>query len=152
MTHIEKQRKGIDGLFEEKENDNMVDPVIELVDVGVLLHIEGFSRRRVEWLRRKILKEKVWSKPIAIDARHLLVLDGQHRMEVALALELKNVPAVKYDYARVEVWSLRKKYQFDCQLVTERALVGDIYPYKTVKHRFPEPVPLCQYSLEELIK
>lgn len=125
-------------------------PVIELVDVCGLRHIEGYSHRRVEWLKGKILKEEFWVKPIAIDAHNFLVLDGQHRLEVARALELKKVPAVKYDYARVEVWSLRKKYQFDWQLVTERALVGDIYPYKTVKHRFPEELPLCRYSLEEL--
>ncbi|MCX5815339.1 MAG: hypothetical protein NTX75_03730 [Proteobacteria bacterium] len=140
----------MNGLFKEKRSNIVGVPVIELVDVGSLRHIEGFSRRRVEWLREKILKEEFWVKPIAIDAHNFLVLDGQHRMEVALALELKKVPAVKYEYARVEVWSLRKKYQFDWQLVTERALVGDIYPYKTVKHRFPEPLPLCQYSLEEL--
>jgi len=128
----------------------MGDPVIELVDVDILRHIEGFSRRRVEWLIGKILKEETWTKPIAIDDCHLLVLDGQHRMEVALALQLKKVPAVKYDYSTVQVWSLRKKYQFDWKLVTKSALTGNIYPYKTVKHRFPEAVPLCHYTLEEL--
>jgi L-serine kinase (ADP) len=128
----------------------MVDPVIELVNVDSLRHIEGFSRRRVEWLKGKILKEAIWIKPIAIDDCHSLVLDGQHRMEVALALELKKVPAVKYDYSTVTVWSLRKNYVFDWKLVTERALIGDIYPYKTVKHRFPEAVPLCHYLIEEL--
>jgi hypothetical protein len=125
-------------------------PLIELVKVDTLKHIEGFSRRRVEWLMAKILQEKVWTKPIAIDIRHLLVLDGQHRMEVALALQLKMIPAVKYDYSSVEVWSLRKKYKIDWQLVTEKALAGDIFPYKTVKHRFLETAPLCHYTLEEL--
>lgn len=142
----------ITGLFEEKEGNIVSVPVIELIDVVNLRHIEGFSHRRVEWLKEKILKEEFWVKPIAIDANYFLVLDGQHRMEVALSLELKKVPAVKYEYSKVEVWSLRKKYQFNWQSVTERAIIGDIYPYKTVKHRFPEPIPLCQYSLEELKK
>ena len=128
----------------------MKDPVIELVSVDELRHIEGFSHRRVEWLKGKILKDNVWNKPIAIDLSNYLVLDGQHRMEVAIALQLKKVPAVKYDYSTVQVWSLRKKYQFDWKLVTERALNGDIYPYKTVKHRFPQTVPFCNYTLEEL--
>ena len=114
----------------------MVDIAIELIDVSLLRHIEGYSLRRVEWLKEKIIKENIWNKPIAIDSDNYLVLDGQHRMEVALALQLKKVPAVKYDYSSVEVWSLRKKYQFDWKLVTARALNGDIYPYKTVKHRF----------------
>lgn len=123
---------------------------IEMIEVGKLRHIEGFSQRRVGWLKDKILKEGVWNKPLALDSEHFLVLDGQHRMEVALSLGLRKVPTIKYNYASVEVWSLRKNYQFDWELVVERALAGDIYPYKTVKHCFPEPLPLCQYSLEEL--
>ena len=130
----------------------MASMKIELVEVGKLKHIEGFSRRRVAWLKDKILKEGIWNKPLALDGKHCLVLDGQHRMETALSLGLKRVPAVRYDYASVEVWSLRKNYEFDWELVVEKALAGEIYPYKTVKHRFPEPLPSCNFGLEELSK
>lgn len=124
---------------------------IELVEVDSLRHIEGFSERRVKWLKDKIRREGVWMKPLALDNEHNLVLDGQHRMEAAISLGLKRVPAVKFRYADVEVWSLRPKYEFDWNLVVERALSGDIYPYKTVKHRFPSPLPSCEYPLEELV-
>ncbi len=123
---------------------------IELVPVLKLRHIEGFSERRVEKLKTKIVNEGVWIKPIALDNNENLVLDGQHRMEVARSLGLSVVPAVKYEYAEVEVWSLRPKYSFDWQKVVEKAVAGDIYPYKTVKHRFPTPLPSCEYSLDEL--
>jgi hypothetical protein len=126
------------------------DTSIVLVDVRDLRHIEGFSHKRVEWLTRKIASEGVWGKPVALDDEHNLVLDGQHRMEAALKLGLKKVPAVKFRYADVEVWSLRPTYSFDWKLVVKRSLSGDIYPYKTVKHRFPKPMPACQYSLDEL--
>lgn len=111
---------------------------VELVPVARLRHIEGFSKRRVDWLVRKILDEGVWTKPVALDTNHDLVLDGQHRMEAARALGLGVVPAIRYVYADIEVWSLRPNHVFDWQKVTERALAGDPYPYKTVKHRFPE--------------
>jgi len=125
--------------------------LIELVDVNCLRHIENFSAKRAEWLKGKIIGERVWTKPIALDADHGLVLDGQHRMEVAKALGLKRIPAVKYEYASVRVWSLRPgKYEFTWEDVVERALAGKIYPYKTVKHEFPSPLPPCSYSLEEL--
>jgi L-serine kinase (ADP) len=123
---------------------------IELVDVSSLRHIEGFSKRRVAWLRQKMQHEGIWSKPVALDDTHNLVLDGQHRMEVALDLGLKRIPAVRFPYAKVVLWSLRPKYNFDWRVVTERALSGDIYPYKTVKHCFPEPLPACSFSLKEL--
>ena len=124
---------------------------IELVPIDRLRHIEGFSKRRVKWLVQKIIAEGVWSKPVAIDADHDLVLDGQHRMEAAKILNLARVPAVRYPYADVEVWSLRPNHQFDWKRVTERALANEPYPYKTVKHRFPDGgLPPCSIDLETL--
>ena len=123
---------------------------IQLKDVTKLKHIEGFSKKRVLWLKNKILEEGIWNKPLALDLKHCLVLDGQHRMEVALSLGLRVVPVVKYDYSLVEVWSLREKYSFNWSEVTNNALRGSIYPYKTVKHRFPGDVPACHFFLEEL--
>ena len=124
---------------------------VERVPVGRLRHIEGFSKKRVDWLVEKILAEGVWTKPVALDAEHDLVLDGQHRMETAKRLGLKWVPAIRYVYADVEVWSLRPAHQFDWQTVTERALADKPYPYKTVKHRFPEGgLPEIAIPLAEL--
>lgn len=129
----------------------MTLPNIERVPVEQLRHIEGFSRKRVDWLAGKILAEGVWTKPVALDREHNLVLDGQHRMETAKRLGLKWVPAVRYDYAAVELWSLRPAHSFDWQQVTRRALADKPYPYKTVKHRFPEGgLPAIAIALEEL--
>ncbi|UJW80187.1 hypothetical protein [Hydrogenophaga sp. SL48] len=125
---------------------------IEMVDVTFLKHIEGFSKKRVQWLKDKIVREGVWNKPVALDVSHGLVLDGQHRMEVAKALGLKRIPAIKYDYSAVKVWSLRPgKHEFTWETVVARALAGDIYPYKTVKHEFPVPLPACHFSIDELM-
>lgn len=123
---------------------------VTLVDVARLRHIEGFSARRVVWLKEKIVREGRWRLPLALDETHHLVLDGQHRMEVALALGLRRVPAIRYRYADVKVWSLRPNHVFDWQKVVERAVAGDVYPYKTVKHAFPDGLPECDIPLEEL--
>jgi hypothetical protein len=125
---------------------------VVFVDPRSLRHIEGFSKRRVQWLRAKIQAEGRWTKPIALDADHNLVLDGQHRMEVALAMGLKRVPAVKFCYGDVRVWSLRPKYAFTWRDVVARAIAGETYPYKTVKHEFPSGLPACDYSLDELTR
>lgn len=124
--------------------------IVKMINPKRLLHIEGFSKRRAEWLRKKILKEGVWTKPIAIERTHKLVLDGQHRTEVALALGLKRVPCALFDYDDVEVWSLRKSCKVSRALVVERSLSGDIYPYKTAKHRFPEELPEIAVKLGKL--
>lgn len=124
---------------------------LELEDPRALRHIEGFSARRVEWLRKKIRVEGRWTKPIALDDTHGLVLDGQHRLEVALAMGLRRVPVVRFRYADVEIWSLRPKYSFTWEGVVARALLGEPYPYKTVKHRFARTIPACDFPLEELM-
>ena len=118
--------------------------------VSELKHIEGFSQKRVDWLKQKVLDEAIWTRPVALDDRHGLVLDGQHRMEVAIALGLVRVPAVRFRYADVPLRSLRENHSFTWQDVEARALSGDIYPYKTVKHDFVEPLPDISIDLEEL--
>lgn len=123
---------------------------IQMVDPKRLRHIEGFSKRRAKWLEKKIIDEGIWTKPLAIERTHKLVLDGQHRMEVALALGLKKVPCVYYDYDEVEVWSLRDNHEVSAELVIQKSLRGDIYPYKTAKHRFPNELPAIEIPLEKL--
>ena len=124
---------------------------VVLFEVQRLRHIEGHSPKRVEWLKKKILSEKIWKVPLALDDQHGFVLDGQHRMEVAKALNLKKVPVVEFSYSKVLVRSLRPKYNFEWQDVVQRALQGNIYPYKTVKHDFIVPLPRVSYRLDELI-
>jgi hypothetical protein len=124
---------------------------VELIKVSTLLHIEDYSRKKVSRLKRKILEEGVWTAPLKVDIDNNLVMDGQHRMEVAKELGLSHVPCLKYHYHEVEVWSLRKDQNVDRNLIVNKALSGDIYPYKTAKHKFPDGgYKKCKYSLNQL--
>ncbi len=67
---------------------------VVLVPVKKLKHIEGFSKTRAAWLRRKIIKEGIWNKPVALDEKHGLVMDGQHR------LRKTRMPTGTADYPR----------------------------------------------------
>ena len=127
---------------------------IEMVEVASLRHIEGFSRRRVSWLVSKIQAEGVWTKPLVVDRAHHLVMDGQHRMEVAKLLGMAAVPALLYDYADVDVWSLRPEhYTVSAEEIIARGLRGEIYPYKTAKHRFPcGDLPELAIPLDTLVE
>ena len=130
----------------------MNTPRIEFIDVTTLRHIEGFSARRVTWLAKKITTEGVWRVPLVLERKHHLAMDGQHRMEVAKRLGLAVVPALLYRYDEVEVWSLRPdNYTVSGDEVVARALSGDIYPYKTAKHRFPcGTLPALAIPLQQL--
>jgi choline kinase len=123
---------------------------IELVAPSELRHIEGFDAKRVTELASKISTEGVWTKPLYIEKTHGLVLDGQHRLEVALQLGLSRIPVQRFDYRDVAVWTLRKEEAVDVDTVIRRATAGDIYPYKTVKHKFPNVIDTCSIPLREL--
>ncbi|MCK4664963.1 MAG: ParB N-terminal domain-containing protein [Bacteroidales bacterium] len=127
---------------------------MKLVKVALLKHIEGFSKNRVENMKKKMFRSCIWEKPICIEKNHYLVLDGQHRFEVALKIGLKYIPCELFDYNDDEVvtWSLRKEYIVSKKMVIERALNGNIYPYKTAKHKFSRKIEKCNISLNELEK
>lgn len=132
-------------------DDDAPRPVeVELVDPRQLLHIEDYDRARVELLRDVIVSEGRWTQPMVIERDHGLVLDGQHRLEVALALGLQRVPVIRLPYADVAVWTLRKPELVSAERVIERARRRDLYPYKTVKHKFPALAWTCDVPLDEL--
>jgi len=123
---------------------------VELIEVKKLLHIEEFGPKKVINLREKILTDNKWTNPLKIST-DFLVMDGQHRMEVAKSLNLKYVPCLIYDYNEVEVWSLRKNQVVTRDLIIKKAHARDIYPYKTAKHSFPDSGSLiCNFNLQEL--
>ncbi|MBI2896358.1 MAG: ParB N-terminal domain-containing protein [Deltaproteobacteria bacterium] len=123
---------------------------MELIEVDRLRHIEGYSQRRAQNIRKTIQKDGVWKRPLCIERTHLLVLDGQHRLEAARSLGMRLVPCQMFDYDEVEVWSLRSNHEVTRELVIAKALRGDIYPYKTAKHRFPRDVEALAIPLAEL--
>lgn len=123
----------------------------ELTNVNKLKPIEGCIKERVEYLFQKITKDKVWIKPIIIDDKFGLVLDGHHRFEVAKLMKLAKIPAVAVSYQDIKIWSLKASYNVSHKIVIQKALSGDIYPNKTVKHRFLFTVPDCLIDLERLV-
>ena len=123
---------------------------IKLVKTSFLRHVEDYSEKRVKWLREKIVSEGIWNKPICIDGEFGIVMDGQHRMEVAKELGFTVVPALTFNHDDVDFWSLRKSHQVNKEKIMENFESGKIYPYKTVKYGFPVDVPSCSFNLAEL--
>ena len=71
---------------------------------------------------------------------------------VAKAMNLRRIPVVLIDYEEIEVWSLRETEEVSRAEVVRRALAGDLYPYKTAKHKFPITHLACNFTLKELMK
>lgn len=132
MMNIKKLLNFLKNKIYIMNNDDIV-----LIEVCKLNHIENFSYKRVLWLESKIKNEKIWRVPLKIEKNFFLVMDGQHRMEVAKKLNLRYVPCILYDYNEVDVWSLRKTYEVTGDCIISNFKNNRIYPYKTAKHKFP---------------
>jgi CTP:phosphocholine cytidylyltransferase-like protein len=132
------------------ESRHSVSHEIKLIDPQLLLDIEEYIQERKDLLKEKILKEAIWTKPIIIEKKHKLVLDGHHRFNIAKELNLSKIPVIEVDYADIEIWSLKKDQEVDKNLIISRAKKYNIYPNKTVKHKFDFKVPSCSYTLSEL--
>lgn len=126
-------------------------PEYEFVDVEKLKEIEDHDEKRAEELKDKIITEDVWTYPLIVEKKYFCVLDGHHRLQVAKKLKLKRVPAILVDYNDIDVWSLRKEYKINQNAVYKKVINNnEIYPYKTVKHKYPFKVSNIRVSLEEL--
>lgn len=126
-------------------------PEYEFVDVEKLKEIEDHDEKRAEELKNKIITEDVWTYPLIVEKKYFCVLDGHHRLQVAKKLKLKRVPAILVDYNDIDVWSLRKEYKINQNAVYKKVINNnEIYPYKTVKHKYPFKVSNIRVSLEEL--
>ena len=101
--------------------------------------IEDYDSDRVDWLKDKIKKEDIWTIPIAIAQEHNLVMDGHHRLQVALELNLTKVPCFIYSYNDIEPFSLRKEEKVSSKIIIENFLKSKIFPYKTAKHKLSSP-------------
>jgi len=148
-TSINTPEEYYEYLDVSKKNKNIVEDY-SLIKIDKFYPIEDFIIERKKLLQEKIQSDKYWTKPLIVDKENHLIMDGHHRFQVAKALRLKKIPAIKVDYKKIPIWSLKKDEIVSKQLVKDRALSGKIYPNKTVKHSFPFEVKLCKIPIGDL--
>ena len=136
--------------LETSEKNKNIREDFSLIDIDKFYPIENYIIKRKELLQKKIKSDGYWTKPLIVDKTNHLIMDGHHRFQAAKDLGLKKIPAIKVDYDEIPIWSLKKEEIISKELVKKRALNGQIYPNKTVKHSFPFEIKLCNIPLGDL--
>jgi len=113
-------------------NPPTVTKKVEEIDVTELRPIEHHKPKRFNNID--------CSEPIRIEKNHNLILDGHRRYHLLKESGVKKIKVIKFDYSEVDVWSLREEINITKESVIEKIQDGWIYPYKTVKHKFPKVV------------
>ena len=110
------------------------------IDPKLLTHIENYSEEKVDLLTKKIQSEGLWTRPICVCNKNFLIMDGQHRRQVGLRLNLSIVPCVLIDYKSVKIKSLHKNIEVSLDKIYSNYFNEIRYPYKTVKHYFENSI------------
>ncbi|AMA59985.1 hypothetical protein BCCGELA001_29555 [Bradyrhizobium sp. CCGE-LA001] len=99
-----------------------------------------------------IAKEKRWKRPILVEHRHSVIMDGHHRYFCANALGLSFVPCVLLSYddpnLQVTYWSNSTPVAVD--RIIQAGLSGDLMDYKTTRHQLLVGVDSCSVDLDDL--
>lgn len=123
---------------------------VELIATDRILPNEEHDEARLLEVLDSIERTGRWTSPIALERTSLAVMDGHHRLAAAKRLSLPRVPCVLLDYGQVAVQTRRPEFQVDGPRIVARSLARLLYPPKTTRHIFSNPLPLCSIELAVL--
>ncbi|BAN89986.1 predicted transcriptional regulator [Aeropyrum camini SY1 = JCM 12091] len=126
--------------------------VVGLVSISSLKPHEEIEGERLHILLEDIKRRRLVVKPILVDAKTLVILDGHHRFNALKILGARYAPAVLVDYDSpcVSVGSWREGVSVSKEEVRRRGVEGRLYPPRTSRHRVCFEIPDVNATLEEL--
>ncbi len=128
---------------------------VELIPLEVLRPHEQVISKKVDQLERMTHRWNAYTKPLLLDGNTGTILDGHHRYQVALRLELQCVPCVLIDYLNdesieLDVWPNCGRESISKQEVIDAALSGILMIPKTSRHRLSDHLPPIAVPLHRL--
>ena len=128
---------------------------IVLIEVSALRPHEEIKPKLLERMLSTIQNRGGYLKPILVDQASRAVLDGHHRYNSALQLNLRLIPAIEVDYLedesiKVHSWPGKEHLEIDKQAILKMAMSSEVYPPKSSKHSMSFEYPERFYLLSEL--
>jgi hypothetical protein len=110
---------------------------------------EEVDDAHVQRLAEEVRRSGTWLSPLPVEADSGLVMDGNHRLQVARLLGLRRLPCIPLRYGderlRVRCWKTGRPFSLD-ELRGIVALPA-VLPYKTTRHSFDPPLPRTEIPL-----
>lgn len=120
--------------------------------VSQLLPSEEINIERARTLARMITEKGRWTRPIFVEYRHSVIMDGHHRLFCAGELGLLSVPCVllSYDDPNLHVAYWSKPSPVDVESIIKAGLSGNLMGFKTTNHKLRIALPCCSIDLDDL--
>ena len=119
----------------------MVSTRLELVKIEDLIEHEEVDEQHLEEISKLIASDGVLKRPLAVDYRTRVVLDGVHRLNFLKRCERENVPVYFLDFLSDEivVFSADHRTPMHKEDVIEAALSNKKFPPRTTWHMIRMP-------------
>jgi hypothetical protein len=127
--------------------------VVAVRPIGFFRPSEEVDAEHVRRLAEDVRRSGTWLAPLPVEADSGLVMDGNHRLQVARLLRLERLPCVllRYDDDRVRVRCWKTGRAFGPDEVRELGALSGVLPYKTTRHSFDPPLPETEIPLSLLV-
>ena len=126
-----------------------------LVSPSTILPSEEIYQERLFELTAEFTATKLWDYPIVVDIETSLVMDGNHRLALALSQNFDFVPVVMLGYSdsRVNVqYYDESETNFPVETIKKIVATGDLLPPKSTRHIFTPPISRVDISLDLLMQ
>jgi len=125
---------------------------ILLAEAAALRPTEAVFEDKLSSFESELRLLGFWSRPLVVEARSQLVLDGNHRLAAARRLGLRAVPVVKVDFADpgVTLSAWRPAEQFTGDDLGAAAAQGQLLPPHSLRLRLDRVLPHCRVALSTL--
>ncbi|MER8927723.1 ParB N-terminal domain-containing protein [Mesorhizobium sp. M0859] len=120
--------------------------------VSQLRPSEEINILRARTLAKMITEMGRWTRPILVEHRHSVIMDGHHRHFCATELGLSSVPCVllSYDDPSLHVTYWSEPGPVDVDRIIQAGLSGNLMGFKTTKHKLQIALPSCSVDLDDL--
>lgn len=117
-------------------NGGLVRTRLELVKIGELREHEEIDPSRLHEISRLIEADGVLKRPLAVDFRTLVVLDGVHRLNALKQRQCERAPVYLVDFLSDEivVYSTDRRTIMSKDDVIKAALSGRKFPPRSTWH------------------
>ena len=129
---------------------------VELVPIEILRPHELTISKKVDELEKMTNRWRAYVLPLVVDKNSGVILDGHHRHQVSLRLNLQCLPCIMVDYigdetVELDVWPNSGRDSLTKEEVVEAGLNGTLFSPKTSRHRLPDHLPPISVPLTRLL-
>jgi len=127
----------------------------EMLGIGKLRSHEEIRPELLDSLVKEIQKDGFLRKPVLVEDRHFVILDGHHRFEALKRIGCKKVPVYLVDYyddaIYLTTWPGAKHTNVTKDEVLAMAKSGGLYPPKTTRHIVNVELKEVRVKISELM-